>query len=84
MNFNKFSAFPKTEPISSQKNTQNTNFFELLKLLPNLFSIQRTPKSEPQKTPDTTLRNNDNTKAYAEYLARHDEHVKRSREINQK
>lgn len=84
MNFNKFGAFPKTEPISNQKSTENSNFFEFLKLLPNLFFNQQSPKVEKSKTPDTNTQHQYNSKAYAEYLARHDEHVKRSREINQK
>ena len=84
MNFDKFSAFPKTEPISTPKKAENLNFFELLKLLPNLFSNEKRIDDRQNKQPNTPHSNEANAQAYAEYLARHDAHVKRSRQTNQK
>ena len=84
MNFDKFGAFPKTEPISNQKKAENLNFFELLKLLPNLFSNPKSMDDKQNNSPKPTHTNEANAQAYAEYLARHDAHVKRSRETSRK
>ncbi|MBR7110284.1 MAG: hypothetical protein IKC83_00260 [Clostridia bacterium] len=81
MKFDKFGVFPKTP---STKSTAN-NLFDLqslVKLLPSLLSKrnERT-QSENEIKPDNTATiktqlNPNNTKAYCEFLQKHDEFVK--------
>jgi len=85
MNFDKFGAFPKTEPLKRQKKANDNLLPDFLKLLPNLVKSKNdTPVSpssnlkEEQKTVYSS-----NKKAYSEYLSRHDAHVRKSKDTNQ-
>ncbi len=82
MKFNKFSAFPKTETFSHPKNTKNNDFFELIKFLPTLLNNNSKPTLKNNMNKTVTHDNQSaNAQAYSEYLARHNEHVRKSKTI---
>lgn len=78
MKFDKFGAFPKTQSQTTQKNDTKNSFSNFLQLLPTILNNSNSPK-KPQENHVTPTKSS-NANAYKEYLARHDAHVKRSRE----
>lgn len=85
MNFDKFGAFPKTEPVKQQKNAGENLLPDLLKLLPVLTKNKNDTSFSPSPAPKAEQKNifDANKKAYSEYLSKHDEHVRRSKQTNQ-
>ena len=87
MKFDKFGAFPKSDGVKVQ-DSKNDNFANLLlKLLPNLFSKQNSPTTQPptpEKSDSEQRKISPDAIAYREYLMRHDAHVKASKSENKK
>lgn len=81
MKFNKFGAFPKT---NSPKNESKTAFdlSSIVKILPSLFSNKSA--EEPKKEDSSNKQENNvykpsNKDAYNEYIAKHNEFIKKSK-----
>lgn len=85
MKFDKFGAFPKTVSKKDARTDNNNLLKDLMKLLPLLNKKEETAQrvEQVQKESNQNSSQNANAKAYADYLARHDAHVKKSKEPNQ-
>ena len=76
MKFNKFGAFPKTPNLNSSKKT-GFDLSSLINILPNLLNKPcENQQVQEQKFENTNQFSPNNSKAYAEYIAKHDEFVK--------
>ena len=78
MKFDKFGAFPKTQSPTTQKKDNKNSFSDFLQLLPTILNNSTTQKNSQEEPQTSKISSNAN--AYKEYLARHDAHVRRSRE----